>query len=102
MHQLSAEARTTYVADAIAEILRHTPDLSWQDIVAINDGPGWEYELPWYEQDSPARSGRARAGARRATGAPGPRARVVLVLARERTTPLGGPAGSHFAARRFR
>ena len=53
MHQLSAEARTTYVAAAIVEMLRHTPDLAWQDIVAVNDGPGWEYELPWYEQDSP-------------------------------------------------
>lgn len=83
MHQLSAEARTTYVAAASAEMLRHTPDLSWQDIVAINDGPGWDYELPWYEQGSP----RGPAGPELVRGER--LERLVLVrawyLARERT-----------------
>ncbi len=55
---LSPETLARYVARAIAEMCRRYPDLSWEDAQMINKGPGWDYELRWYEQLPPRGPGR--------------------------------------------
>jgi hypothetical protein len=50
MYELSPTVRALYVAGAIAAMRRRYPGLTWQDAQMINEGPGWDYELPWYEQ----------------------------------------------------
>jgi hypothetical protein len=52
-YELSSEARGTYVAREIAELIRRRSDLSWADVRAINEWPGWEYEPQWYERYPP-------------------------------------------------